>query len=276
MKGEIDMKECSFCIKAMLYKKKWQNFIQIAWIIALMIPFFQFFGLRTSAMAGTVETSYFLVARDNLYYLIVINAIPLVAALFVGDVHFEEKAFANQIFIRGNRWKFHLSHMLVSFVSCFLLCLFFLSVCLLFTFIMLHNSGDMVDEINYIYNVSNDILLKDSVPYPELYVNSPVLRIGIYMIFTSLYAGVCGLLADTVSLFATKKIVVYLAPFMIILCMQVVNNLLGSSWFIQKIIDPYAVLNVQSIGQTISIIVILYILCCFISYCIYERIGEKL
>lgn len=269
------MKELGFCIKTMIYKKKWLNYFMLVWLVALLIPFFQFLGVKTSAMAGTTDTSFFLISNDYFMRLIFISAIPLVASLFVGDIQYEEKEFHKFLYMRTSKWKLSIAHLIVSFISCFLLCVLFLGLTFFFTYIMLYHDGSLIDEVNYIYNMSNDILIEALVPFPNLFVQHPYIRIGIYILFYALYAGICGIIADVIGLYATKRLVVYLTPFIITWFLQIVNNLISSDWFIQKVIDPYAVFKTP-IGIVLCIILLFYFICTLLAYFLYHKSGDRL
>lgn len=270
------MRELKFCFHSILYKHKWSTYFAYIWIAALVIVFFQFFGSNTTDKIGTIETSYFIMSPNSLLTEIVLFSIPFISAVFIGDIHLEEREFDQLLFIRGKKIKFAIAHIIISFISSFLLCLCFLFIIFTLTYIITSQDIDMVNYSNYIYNISNQISLLQALPYCSLYINHPIFRIFIYIIFFSIYAGISGMIADTMCLFFNKKILIYISPFIILMLIQILNSLFTSQWYLQVLINPMIpVYGAVNTAPRICIITLFYIMICGLLYVVHRKLEAK-
>lgn len=270
------MREFKFCFRTIAYKHKWSTFFAYIWIAAILIVFFQFFGSNTTDKIGTIETSYFIMSPNSLLTEIIIFSIPFISAIFIGDIHLEEREFNQLLFIRGNKIKFAIAHIITSFLATFFLCLCFLFIVFTLTYIITYKDIDMINYSNYLYNSSNQISLQYALPYCSMYINHPIWRIFIYITFFSTYAGISGMIADTMCLFFNRKILVYSSPFIIFMLLQILNSLFSSRWYMQVLINPMIpVGGTVDTALRICIITLFFILICGLLYIIHHKVEAR-
>lgn len=274
--GKIIMRELKYCYHSIIYKHKWSTYFIYIWIAALIVVFFQFFGNNTTDKIGTIDTSYFIVSSNSLLTEIALFSIPFISAIFIGDIHFEEREFDQLLFIRGKKIKFAIAHIIISFVSSFLLCLCFLFIILILTYFITSHDIDMINYSNYLYNNSNQFSLLQALPYCDLYINHPILRIYIYITLFSVYAGISGMIADTMCLFFNKKILVYISPFIILMLNQLLCTIFSSRWYLQSLIIPFTPpYGITNVTYCVFIITIFYIVICALLYVVHHRLEVK-
>lgn len=271
------MREFKFCFCSIAYKHKWSTFFAYIWIAAILIVFFQFFGSDTTDKIGTIETSYFIMSPNSLLTEIIIFSIPFISAIFIGDIHFEEREFDQLLFIRGNKIKFAIAHIITSFVAAFFLCLCFLFIVFTLTYIITYKDIDMINYSNYLYNSSNQFSLQYALPYCSMYINHSIWRIFIYISFLSIYAGISGMIADTMCLFFNKKLLVYISPFIILMLNQLLCTIFSSRWYLQSLIIPFTPpFGITNIAYCVFTITIFYIVICTLLYVIHHKLEVKL
>lgn len=253
------MKELIYTLRVLWYKESYFKLITAGWGISLLVTFFQFAGSKSSAMVGSVETSYFLFSTGNLIFMIFTYTLPIISSLIYADCLLDDQRIRNQLYMRGRRNKFHIAYLFNSFFSSFFFYLFTLLMALLFTYLMLRNNGNMLDEGVYMFNVSNTKLLEMVLPSYDLYLNNNTIRIFMYIIIISIYAGTCGWITYAASLITNKKIIIYISPFLFTVILQLICSFASSDLYVQKMINPHGGVSMNPL-----IYIVIYAIACFI------------
>lgn len=266
------MKTMSYCMKTLCYKKRFFRYFIFMWVLAIMIPYLQLSG-KTSAMTGTITRSYFLVNFDNTLATMFIYLIPLIAAMIYGNIFIEERSFLPNLMMRTKLWKLNLCHMILSFLSSFLLFFFFLTLCYFITSYMVDSDGTLLESSSYLFSTSAIESNRRFISLYDMYLNAPEARLMIYNLFISIYAGICSLIAYTISLFTNKKLIVYIGPFVVTMLVMLLTNLSHSLVYFQNLLFPNS-LNAGDVVPSFIKLSIAYICVCSLICLLHHKAKE--
>lgn len=234
------MRNFVFNFKLLLYKQKPQKAFFAMMGCTLFIILYQFLAIKEFAEIGDVTTSFFLLSKDNILQQLFLYTLPLFCALLYGSIYIEARDMLRYIEIRNSTKSLRIAHCLISFIFGFSCCFLFLTIVFLATLFITHSDTTIFYKSVTYTLYHSTALYNDALTMPDLYVNQPFLRIFIYVLLYSIYAGTCTYLTYVISLFAKNKVLVYTLPFLITIFIQVLCSSIQFYFYPQAFLDMRA------------------------------------
>ncbi len=220
---------------------------QLSWLIMLILGcLFSVSRIHTHELSaqGLPVLNYFLVdVWDNSLEQSFLILFPMIAIIpsvhiFSNEVHRKHYAMT-----RIPMRKYIRQMCISAFLSSFVLALFFLLSCFLFTYMIVYFPTQDYYSPLMMFSVNNTSLMKMMILSPSLFLMHPSLYLLAYLIFISLFSGVLGILSALGCYLMETKYLSYLFPYIIYLFVDLLGIPLRSLGIpmIQSIFSPFEI-----------------------------------
>lgn len=237
----------------MMYGLTWRYFFRrkktfgiavVMIVLSFLIPLLGVKDYHSFSQMGMIDEAYFLNQQDNLFAQLFVYLLPLLFGFLFGDIWINQRKMGDILTIRADRNKLFFSNWIITLILGFLSVMAFLVLTLIFTLIMTNSPAtDIHVNVSFLPEFAYH-MLQQSVLFPELYINQPVLWLGLYIILVSLYGGVVASLCFVIGGMIKNKYIAFLLPFFLMMLLMIVLSVMNNG-------ANYSIQNMLFIGSSV-------------------------
>lgn len=237
----------------MMYGLTWRYFFRrkktfgiavVMIVLSFLIPLLGVKDYHSFSQMGMIDEAYFLNQQDNLFAQLFVYLLPLLFGFLFGDIWINQRKMGDILTIRADRNKLFFSNWIITLILGFLSVMAFLVLTLIFTLIMTNSPAtDIHVNVSFLPEFAYH-MLQHSVLFPELYIDQPVLWLGLYIILVSLYGGVVASLCFVIGGMIKNKYIAFLLPFFLMMLLMIVLSVMNNG-------ANYSIQNMLFIGSSV-------------------------
>lgn len=261
-----------FSFMRIVKKREFYIVLLLTLLISIAIPLY-LYGSYTHSESGSFVDTFYLNNINEMPLIIILYASPIISGVLTSEIVHDEVGVNAIIYSRYSRFGIYFATIAVCFFIGFIL-MFIMNILIgLYTYIMIglqnHNEYFFNNCLVELYDFDN---IKSKFMFSDLLIRNPVIRILLYVFLLSVFNGLLYIFSYSINFLFKSKYLGYIVPFLCTSISMMLCSFFGSSYYLQKVVDPQLKL------PSVSVIYITFFCICIISIAIgvmYHKMQER-